>query len=66
MNERLYRITLVGNAWHVLRPQACLAHAFADLRGAEAFVLNDSGSEGAVIEILAGATYMVKSLQARR
>ena len=61
-----YRITLVGKEWHVRRPHASLSHAFARLDEAETFVRNDHGGGAVVVEIIAGAAYMVKTLEAGR
>lgn len=57
-----YRITLVGEAWHVMRPHASVPHAFVKLDDAEAFVRSDSGGTAAFVEVVAGNTYMVKQL----
>ena len=58
----LYRITLVGKAWHVCRPKATMDHAFASIDDAITFVRNDSGGTAEFIELLADNTYMVKKL----
>lgn len=57
-----YRITLVGNEWHVTRPHATMDHAFVKLADAEAFVRSDSGENASFVEVVAGGTYMVKQL----
>jgi hypothetical protein len=57
-----YRITLVGTEWHVQRPHASLSHAFQHLHQAESFIRNDSGDRAAIVEIVAGTVYMVKTL----
>lgn len=62
----LYRITLVGQEWHVRRPHASLSHAFMDLDQAEDFVRSDSSEKAIVIEIVAGTAYMVKTLEPAR
>ena len=61
-----YRITLVGDEWHVTRPHATIDHAFRGLAEAEAFVRQDSEGKADFVEILAGSTYMVKSLRSSR
>ncbi len=58
-----YRITLVGDQWHVRRPNASLPHAFARLDQAETFVRNDSNRQALLVEIVAGGAYMVKALK---
>ena len=61
-----YRITLIGEEWHVTRPQASLSHAFAQLSEAETFVRNDNGGGSVVVEIIAGTNYTVKPLTSAR
>ena len=62
----LYRITLCGQAWHVVRPRASLAHAFADLDQAFAFVRTDCGGAEATVELLIENFYMVKQVGSGR
>jgi hypothetical protein len=62
----LYRITLCDQAWHVVRPQATLAHAFADLDQAFAFVRTDSDGAEATVELLIDNFYMVKQVGSAR
>ena len=57
-----YRITLVGNAWHVTRPHATLDHAFASIDEALAFVGRDSVGTAEFVEVVAGGTYMLKQV----
>jgi hypothetical protein len=58
----LYRITLCDEAWHVVRPHASLAHAFADLDQAFAFVRTDSDGAEATVELLIDNFYIVKQV----
>jgi hypothetical protein len=60
--ELFYRITLVGEAWHVRRPRATMDHAFEDIDAAMAFVRSDSGGTAEFVELMAGNTYMLKKL----
>lgn len=57
-----YRITLVGDAWHVVRPARILAHAYDDLDQAMEFVRKDCGEAGATVELLADGVYIVKQV----
>ncbi len=57
-----YRVTLVGQAWRLLRPRASVPQAFHKLDDALASISADSGNSPATVEILTGATYMVKHL----
>jgi hypothetical protein len=61
-----YRTTLVGKEWHVRRPHASISHAFDRLDQAESFVSDDNGGEEAVVEIIVGTAYMVKTLGTAR
>ena len=58
----LYRIVLYGSAWHVVRPQGSLAHAFTDLDQALAFVRDDSGRAEVSVELMVDNFYMVKQI----
>ena len=58
----LYRIALFGSAWHVMRPQGCLAHAFTGLDQALAFVRADSDGAEASVELLVDGLYMLKRI----
>jgi hypothetical protein len=58
----LYRITLWGSAWHVLRPHGSLAHAFTDLDQAFAFVRTDCDGVEASVELMVDNFYMVKQI----
>ena len=60
--QPLYRITLVGEAWHVRRPKATMDHAFATIDNALAFVRSDSGGSAEFVEVMAGNAYLVKRL----
>jgi hypothetical protein len=62
----LYRITLCEQAWHVVRPRASLAHAFADLNQAFAFVRTDCDGAEATVEVLIENFYMVKQVGSAR
>jgi hypothetical protein len=62
LQDPLYRITLVDNAWHVRRPRAPMAHAFDDIDDAMAFVRSDSDGRAEFVELMAANTYMVKKL----
>ncbi len=61
-NLPLYRITLFGSAWHVVRPQGSLAHAFTDLDQAFAFVRTDSDGAEVSVELMVDSLYMVKQI----
>ena len=65
-NTPPYRITLVGNEWHVRRPHASLSHAFGGFGQAETFVRNDSAGTATFVEIMAEGIYMVKELRSGR
>ena len=58
----LYRIALVGSAWHVVRPQGSLAHAFTDLDQAFAFVRTECGGVEASVELMVDNFYMLKQI----
>jgi hypothetical protein len=57
-----YRIRQVGSRWHLRRPNASLEQAFDNIDEAFASVRNDSRGSTAVVEILAGSTYMMKQI----
>jgi hypothetical protein len=58
----LYWIALFGSAWHVVRPQGSLAHAFTDLDQAFAFVRTDSDGVEVSVELMVDNFYMVKQI----
>ncbi len=58
----LYRITLFGSAWHVVRPLGSLAHAFTDLDQAFAFVRTDCDGAEVSVELMVDNLYMVKQI----
>ena len=58
----LYRVTLYGSAWHVVRPEKSLAHAFTGLDQALAFVRADSDGAEASVELLVDGLYMLKRI----
>jgi hypothetical protein len=62
----LYRIALYGSAWHVVRPQGSLAHAFTNLDQAFAFVRNDCGDVEVSVELLVDNFYMLKQITPTR
>jgi hypothetical protein len=57
-----YRIRQVGEQWYLRRPNGSIEQAFDNIDEAFASVRNDSGGSTAVVEILAGSTYMMKQL----
>ena len=58
----LYRVALYGSAWHVVRPEKSLAHAFTGLDQALAFVRADSDGAEASVELLVDGLYMLKRI----
>ena len=62
----LYRVTLYGSAWHVVRPGKSLAHAFTGLDQALAFVRADSDGAEASVELLVDGLYMLKKVDPAR
>ena len=58
----LYRISLYGLAWLVVRPQGSLPHAFTDLDQAFAFVRTDSDGAEVSVELMVDNFYMVKQI----
>ncbi len=62
----LYRIALYGSAWHVVRPQGSLAHAFTDLDQAFAFVRTDCDGAEVSVELLVDNFYMLKQIPRAR
>ena len=61
--EPLYRVTLVDARWNVRRPNATLEHGFDRLDEAIAFVRSDSADSARMVEVIAGASYMVKKIE---
>jgi hypothetical protein len=60
--NRIYRLTQMGDAWHLLYPDASLAHAFTTLDEALLSVEKDRGGATGIVELFAGSMYMVKEL----
>lgn len=58
--ELCYRLTLVEDRWHLMRPNASMPRAFDKLDDALAFVGIDNDGASAIVEIRAEGTYMVK------
>jgi hypothetical protein len=64
--ELCYRLTLVEDRWHLMRPDTSTPHAFDKLDDALAFVATDNGGASAIVEIRAEGTYMVKRFPPHR
>lgn len=58
-----YRITRVDRAWHVVRPNAAMAHTFRQLGQAMDFVRHDCGRHDATVELMIDDVYIVKQIE---
>jgi hypothetical protein len=61
-----YRLTLVEDGWHLMRPDASMPRAFDKLDDALAYVGTDNRGASAIVEIRAEGTYMVKRILPHR
>ncbi len=62
MANPVYRVTLAGDLWEVMRPLGSIPHAFFTLDEALSFVRDDSRGRAEIVEVVIGSTYMVKQL----